>query len=313
MNTLETRDHGGGVDAAMRKYGGSIADWIDLSTGINPVAYPVFDLDDRDWATLPDKNAADNLVQAARDFWEIPAKLSIVAAPGLSSIITRLPGIVTGNSFAIPWPTYNEYEAAFSAAGWNKVPEQADATIIVHPNNPDGRIWQPNEITNSLTIIDESFCDVSPDRTFVNQIQGENRLILKSFGKFWGLAGMRLGFAIGNEDLLSKIKDSLGPWPVSGPALSIGARALGDTGWATQTRARLASDTIRLDDLMTARGANLVGGTTLFRLYSVDNAAQRQAKLAASNIWTRIFPYSENWLRLGIPGPADWDRLEQAL
>jgi cobalamin biosynthetic protein CobC len=138
-------------------------------------------------------------------------------------------------------------------------------------------------------------------------------IVLKSFGKFWGLAGLRLGFAIGDPTLIASLNDFIGPWAVSGPALRTGALALNDHGWADQTRARLGADAARLDALMRTHGADVVGGTSLFRLYDVGDAAAWQTKLARAHIWSRVFPYSDKWLRLGLPAPDQWARFSAAL
>jgi cobalamin biosynthetic protein CobC len=165
--------------------------------------------------------------------------------------------------------------------------------------------------------VDESFGDIAPETSMIARTAYPGTLVLKSFGKFWGLAGMRLGFAIGHPETLrgpnGRLADMIGPWAVSGPALAIGAAALSDLVWAETTRARLAQDATRLDAMVCARGARLVGGTTLFRLYQVEDAALWQDRLARQRIWSRIFPYSGTWLRLGLPPADGWDRLEQAL
>ncbi|WP_333712670.1 aminotransferase class I/II-fold pyridoxal phosphate-dependent enzyme, partial [Yoonia sp.] len=210
-------------------------------------------------------------------------------------------------------PTYNEHAAAFAAAGWARSAETRHAKVVVHPNNPDGRLWQVSDLAADHRIIDESFCDVMPDQSLIAQAARAGTIVLKSFGKFWGLAGLRLGFAIGDPVLIGALRDILGPWQVSGPALGIGAAALADTGWAAETRLRLEADAARLDGLMTGKGAMLVGGTALFRLYEVDTAAAWQDRLARHHIWSRTFPYNPRWLRLGLPAPDQWDRLETAL
>ena len=308
-------DHGGGVDAAAQHYGGSRTDWIDLSTGINPKAYPVPAFSALDWAALPDRNAQDALINAARAFWQIPPGAGVLAAPGASGLIARLPGLMAPGKVRIRTPTYNEHARAFDAAGWTVVAGgKAQATVLVHPNNPDGRVWTADEITADLCIIDESFCDVMPEQSLVAQAGRPGVVVLKSFGKFWGLAGLRLGFAIGDPVLIAKLEQMLGPWPVSGPALRLGAQALADVAWADASRARLATDAARLDGLIAGAGARVLGGTSLFRLYDTDDAAHWQHTLAQHHIWTRIFPYSNRWLRLGLPGTADdWTRLADAL
>lgn len=311
------RDHGGGLDAAIKHHGGSRAQWLDLSTGINPVAYPLPALSADAWTALPDTKRADALTQAARQFWNVPDSAAVLAAPGASALIAQMPRLAPPGTVCIPAPTYNEHAASFADHDWHVqtgAAAQAQAQVLVHPNNPDGRMWSPREFSETaLTIIDESFCDASPDHSLIAHAARPGTVVLKSFGKFWGLAGVRLGFAIGDPALIARLKDMLGPWPVSGVALEIGARALGDPAWAEMARARLATDAARLDALVCTNGATLLGGTTLFRLYRVDDAAAWQDRLAGHHIWTRIFPYASDWIRLGLPTPDGWSRLEAAL
>lgn len=315
--TPKVRDHGGGLDAAIEKFGGKRADWLDLSTGINPVPYPVGDIDPDAWTALPDKGAEQRLVLAARKFWSVPAGGAIVAAPGASALIARLPYVLGAPQMAwIKQPTYNEWQAAFENAGWQVSPSDAAAPVHVHvhPNNPDGVVINRHDICpDSTVILDESFCDTMPTRSHVTLTGAGPVIAIKSFGKFWGLAGVRLGFAIGPEKLVSELKESLGPWPVSGPAISIAARALADNAWAEETRQCLQRDAARLDGLMAAAGAGPASGTDLFRLYNVDDAAAWQDKLARAHVWSRIFPYSPHMLRLGLPAPDRWPQLIAAL
>ncbi len=314
LNPRAKRDHGGGLDGAIAQYGGARSDWIDLSTGINPHPYPIAGLHPSDWTELPDHGAFERLSTAARQFWNVPAEAAILPAPGASALIARIPALAAQGRVQITMPTYNEHAAAFRAQGWS-VQESgpADARVIVHPNNPDGRVWQTSDATAPLTIIDESFCDVTPSVSLIRLAGQPGVIVLKSFGKFWGLAGMRLGFAIGTPELIAQLNDLTGPWAVSGPALRVGTQALKDTDWPNKTRMRLEAETTRLDAMVTDKGARLVGGTSLFRLYEVDDAALWQERLAQAHIWSRIFPYSQCFLRLGLPPAHGWDRLEAAL
>ncbi|MBD3664635.1 threonine-phosphate decarboxylase [Sulfitobacter aestuariivivens] len=324
---IKTRDHGGGLDTAVAEFGGVRADWLDLSTGINPVPYPLPDLPASSWTALPDRAAMNRLLSAARLFWNVPDSAQIVAAPGASAIIARLPYLTDRTARAyIPGPTYNEHAAAVQATGTMQLTDDPDNALMhtyVHPNNPDGRLWAARHMGGRpLTVIDESFCDVCPENSLVHLTQDKRIVVLKSFGKFWGLAGLRLGFAIAHPQTLSpeiqntptpSLHDHLGPWAVSGPALEVGAQALENHAWAEETRDRLTADAARLDRIVTGHGAELVGGTTLFRLYKVPDAKAWQDRLARHHIWTRIFPYSRTWLRLGLPDHTGWDRLEAAL
>jgi len=310
------RDHGGGLDAAIAVYGGTRAGWLDLSTGINPVPYPLGQMPADAWTALPDHTAMERLLTAARRFWGVPDGADIMAAGGASALIAAMPRLAkqTDRRVYIPAPTYNEHKAAFVAAGFD-VGEPAGSNepvqVLVHPNNPTGHVHPTDAATSrGLNIIDESFCDVTPGESHVAQAAKSGVIILKSFGKFWGLAGARLGFAICAPDAAQTLRDTLGPWAVSGPALDIGARALEDRAWADATRARLAADAARLDELT---GWPLVGGTDLFRTYHVQNAVKIQQKLAHHHVWSRVFPYSQTWIRLGLPHPARWDQLAAAL
>ena len=311
---IESRDHGGGIDAAAAHYGGDRTTWIDLSTGVNPVPYPLPKLPDSCWNDLPDECAVQALTDAARAYWNVPEGADILAAPGASVLIAQIPRLARSETVDIATPTYNEHAASFTALGWNIVNSApAYARVLVHPNNPDGRIWAADDLTAKLNIIDESFADVIPDRSLVAMAPRPGTLILKSFGKFWGLAGLRLGFVIGDPELIAQLREMLGPWPVSGIALAVGTAALRDGAWAEKTRLRLNADAARLDALVTSNGAEVVGGTSLFRLYRVQDAAAWQDRLAHHHVWSRCFPYAPDWLRLGLPHPHDWDRLEAAL
>ncbi|MBJ3763635.1 pyridoxal phosphate-dependent class II aminotransferase [Maribius pontilimi] len=307
----EPRDHGGGLDAAIARWGGARADWLDLSTGINPVPYPLPPLAPDAWTALPDRAAMGRLLDAARAFWRVPETARIVAAPGASALIAALPGILPDAPVHIPAPTYNEHRAAFAAHGARFGDATAPIQVRVHPNNPDGR-WLAARPDARIAIIDESFCDVAPDRSLIAHTAQPGTIVLKSFGKFWGLAGLRLGFAIGHGATLSALSDRIGPWAVSGPALEVGAAALGDTAWAERTRTRLAHDAERLDRIVTGAGLTPMGGTTLFRLYACPTAAAWHECLARHRILSRVFPYDATWLRLGLPRPDAFDRVRAA-
>ena len=326
------RDHGGGIDAARARWGGARAAWLDLSTGINPVPWP----DPPDgapasagarawerlapdlWTALPDREAASRLEAAARAAWDAPEGAAVLATPGTSAAIAQLPRLVPRGRVAVPEPTYNEHAAAFAAAGWTLAEPGAegppDAFVAVHPNNPDGRVWRADELPPArLTVIDESFGHLAPGASLIRLAARPGVVVLRSFGKFWGLAGLRLGFAIGDPGLLGRLAEALGPWPVSGPALAIGAEALADRAWAERTRARLARDARRLDAVLARHGAEPAGGTDLFRLVRVADAGAFRDRLAAHRVLVRTFPWSDRLVRLGLPAPGAWARLEAAL
>ncbi|MFQ5624290.1 MAG: threonine-phosphate decarboxylase [Paracoccaceae bacterium] len=315
-----TRPHGGNLDEARAAYGGDRAAWLDLSTGINPRPYPLPDFPAHCWRDLPDTGLQDRLVDAARRFWSVPGNVDIVAANGASALIAALPRVFETGSVHIPAPTYNEHAAAFSAAGWRvsesrDAPDEANARVLVNPNNPDGTVHGDDAFRDvDLGIADESFADTLAPGSLPQPAARKATIRLKSFGKFWGLAGTRLGFAVCPPAVANSLRSFLGPWNVSGPALVAGACALDDTAWAARTRKRLASDAKRLDVLVGRAGAEVEGGTSLFRLYRVDSAERWHRHLATHRIWSRVFPFHAGWIRLGLPGTEDaWGRLEKAL
>ena len=308
------RDHGGGLDAAAAQYGGERSDWLDLSTGINPEYYRIPRCVPSDWTDLPDHNASADLCAAARQFWNVPPTADVLAVSGCSAAIAQIPSLRPAGTVEIAMRSYNEHAAAFRLHGWD--PQEAStapqARVIVHPNNPTGT-FHAKIAPATLTVIDESFCDIAPARSHIAKAAISGHILLKSFGKFWGLAGLRLGFAIGDPELIGALRQRLGPWPVSGAAIRVGTVALRDNAWAEHTRDRLSKDAILLDQIMGKVAALPMGDCTLFRTYDVSNARNLQHQLAQSHIWTRIFPYSDRWIRLGMPPEPDWHRLEAAL
>ncbi|WBL81232.1 threonine-phosphate decarboxylase CobD [Bradyrhizobium xenonodulans] len=318
------REHGGNLDLAQQHFGGRAEDWIDLSTGINRLAYPVGEVSARAWSALPSRAEIDALHQAARHAYRTSAP--IVALGGAQAAIQLLPQLAPPGRARVLAPTYNEYAGVLSAAGWDvqEVEEfdalaGADLAIVVNPNNPDGRCRTPKDLLALLPrvgrlVVDESFADAVPQLSLAPEEDHPGLLILRSFGKFYGLAGLRLGFAIGHAGEIARLSAMSGPWPVSGAAIAIGCRALRDDAWSEATSARLARDCVRLDAMAQAQGWRLVGGTSLFRLYETPDALAAQEKLACGHIWSRLFAQQPAWLRLGLPGSeAEWTRLAEVL
>ncbi|MGY3081069.1 cobalamin biosynthetic protein CobC [Bradyrhizobium sp. LM6.10] len=250
------REHGGNLDLAQQRFGGRAEDWIDLSTGINRLPYPVGEVSSRAWNALPSRSEIEALHQAARHAYRTSA--AVVALGGAQAAIQLLPQLAPPGCARILAPTYNEYAGVLSAAGW-KVEEVsalealagADLAIVVNPNNPDGRCHPSKDLLELLPrvgrlVIDESFADMDPQLSLAPEADRPGLLILRSFGKFYGLAGLRLGFALGNSSDIARLAALSGPWPVSGAAIAIGCRALRDDAWAEATSARLARDCVRL-------------------------------------------------------------------
>lgn len=255
----------------------------------------------------------------------------ILAVAGAQAAIQLIPRLLVSSLSApararVLGPTYNEHGAALRGAGWQVdevttlgALDDADLAVVVSPNNPDGRSHAREDLLRlsarvGRLVVDESFADLQPDLSLASEAARGSLIVLRSFGKFYGLAGMRLGFILGSETDIATLKEMAGPWPVSGPAIAIGTAALSDRAWAETTLARLRTDAARLDALAQSAGWKCAGGTALFRLYDTPDAAAARDKLARHQIWTRMFPYSDRWLRLGLPGqPVEWDRLAAVL
>jgi cobalamin biosynthesis protein CobC len=318
------QEHGGNLDLALQRFGGRLDDWVDLSTGINRQPYPLPRLEPRHWGALPSRADIESLHDAAREAYATRAPL--VALAGAQAAIQLLPRLSSPGRMRILAPSYNEYAAVLRAAGWNVAAVAdlaalagADLAIVVNPNNPDGQRHDRARLLALLAhvgrlVVDESFADTTPQLSLAAAAGRPGLLILRSFGKFYGLAGVRLGFALGSEADVSALAALAGPWPVSGVAIAIGRCALLDREWAAATAARLVRDAQRLDALIRAQGWTLVGGTPLFRLFDTGDAVAAQAKLAAARIWSRVFNDRPGWLRLGLPGDeTEWARLAAAL
>ncbi|GMG83949.1 threonine-phosphate decarboxylase CobD [Paralimibaculum aggregatum] len=326
------REHGGDIGAARAVHGGAAADWIDLSTGINrcpwPAAAALAALPEAAWRDLPGRAASEACAAAAARAYGIAEGAACLPLAGAQAAIQLLPRLGAPGTARILGPTYNEHRAAFAEAGWAaaEVPALADlagaaAAVVVNPNNPDGRAHAPETLralagTVGLLVVDESFADVAPGLSLLPGGVPRNAVVLRSLGKFHGLAGLRLGFAVAAPETAARLAALAGPWAVSGPALAVGAAALSDHGWAAATRARLAREAVRLDAMLAAAGLRPLGGTALFRLCASGRrqAAEVAGALAAAHVWTRRFADAPDWLRLGLPGDAaEWARLAAAL
>lgn len=314
--------HGGDLAFATRTYGEPDGGWLDLSTGISPAPYPVPAglIASGIFHRLPDRAALARLEAVARAAYGVPALASLAAVPGSEIAIHLLPRLASPGARAfILSPTYSGHTAAWPAATpvttLDAIPDGAIA-ILANPNNPDGRIFAP-EVLSALArrvtwlIVDEAFADVAPEASLIPTLP-QNALVLRSVGKFYGLAGVRLGFVAGGRDDIAKVATALGDWAVSGPAIAVGAAALADTDWRETTRARLREEAAALRNLLAAHDLPIAGGTDLFVLVAADDGHVLHRALARRGVWTRAFADHRPWLRFGLPG-AGFARLERAL
>jgi cobalamin biosynthetic protein CobC len=320
--------HGGRLTEARRLFPGAPEPWVDLSTGINPVPYPLPDLSPDCFTRLPEPDAEHALrAIAARAYGAADAAL-VAAAPGTQMLIDLIPRLWPARGVAVLGPTYAEHAHAWakqgarvSTVGAFDALDGAEVAVVVNPNNPDGQRTPPARLLGladrmaargGLLLVDEAFADLE-GAGIAAALPHPGLIVLRSFGKTYGLAGLRLGFALAGPERAAAIRAALGPWAVSGPALAIGARALADGDWLAATAARLAAECRDLDALLAAAGPRVVGGTKLFRLAEGDAPAMF-GRLGEAGIFVRRFAEHPRWLRFGLPGtPEAWARLRRVL
>jgi cobalamin biosynthetic protein CobC len=318
--------HGGDLDEARRLFPGAPKPWIDLSTGINPAPYPLPDLLPSAFERLPAAADLAALETAAARAYGAADPACVVAAPGTQMLIELLPRLRPAGRVAVIGPTYAEHvqswrkngHAVIETAG---IEPGADVTVLCNPNNPDGRIWPRHrllEAAESLRgrggwlVVDEAFIDLEPVDSLIPLLP-PGVIVLRSFGKTYGLAGLRLGFAVAGPDLARKLRAALGPWPVSGPAIAIARRALADQAWREAAAAARADDARRLDHLLASLG-EIAGGTRLFRLFEGACAPALFDHLGRHGVWVRRFQGHADRLRFGLPGSdAEWTRLADVI
>ena len=304
--------------------------FIDLSTGINPLPYPIPPLETEAWTRLPEPEAVAALEAAGAKAYGVAVPAMVAAAPGTQILLSLLPRLFPQTEIAILGPTYGEYARAFAAARSKVVQaddlgqlREAAAIVICNPNNPDGRRFDAATLLDlvdarrkgGLVIVDEAFADFEDESlSLAPHLPQPGLVVLRSFSKAYGLGGLRLAFALTGQNIAAALRGALGPWPVSGPAIDIGIRALGDRPWLAAAKRRLCGDVARLDAMLREARLALIGGTALFRLIESPVAPELFQRLGQAGILVRSFAYRPDWLRFGIPGSeAAWQRLADAL
>jgi cobalamin biosynthetic protein CobC len=331
LQTLAPLAHGGNLAAARAMFPNAIEPFVDLSTGINPYPYPLPEIPSDCFFRLPDAAGVGRLAAVAAQSYGALSEDHVVPAPGTQILLPQVAMLVGPGRAAIVGPTYAEHLRAATLAGHraNEVSDigelrSADLAVIVNPNNPDGRIVPKAELLDiardlrqrdGILVIDEAFADVaSSDVSLAGDLDCGNIVVLRSFGKFFGLAGLRLGFALAAPHLATRLDALLGPWAVSGPAVFIGEKALSDVSWKTQMIGRLADAARQLDDLLAGADLEILGGTSLYRLTRSSGAQELFRHLGQAGILVRHFAEHPTWLRWGLPdSEAAWQRLSAAL
>ncbi|TXH50947.1 MAG: threonine-phosphate decarboxylase [Cellvibrionales bacterium] len=321
-------EHGGKLRAAVQQYHIPLEDWLDLSAALNPTPYPVGKIHYSTWQRLPEDD--DALITIAARYYGNEQLLPIA---GSQAAIQTLPFLFSAPlRVGILQTTYNEHAHAWRRAGHTLIAldeqeidqhiSQLDVLLLVNPNNPTSAIfsraqlrqWHAQLTTNKgWLIVDEAFIDCDPQHSLVQEAQQTGLIILRSLGKFFGLAGARVGFVFAEKNLLANLRETLGPWPISHPSRIAAQRALSDSTWQQQQREMLPQQSARLAQLLTENGLAPTGGCALFQWIQTPTAAAIHHHLATQGILTRLYAAPAS-LRLGLPAEeAEWERLTSAL
>lgn len=323
--------HGGSLTGARAIFAGAPEPWVDLSTGINPHTYPQCGLPAKALSRLPEPGRVEELKRVAASYYGVPQSSSVVVSPGTQPLLPIIAGLAEPGQARILGPTYSEHARCAALAGHAVEDtdeigdlEQADLAVAVNPDNPTGRMLARSDLiglttamtaNNGLLMIDEAFMDVAEtSQSLAGDVDLGNIVVLRSAGKFFGLAGVRLSFAIAPPPIAEYLAAALGPWPISATALEHGLRALADVEWQSAMRQRLHSEARELRTLLAGSGLELAGGTGLFQFVHHHQAARLFGHLGRAGILVRRFPDRPNYLRIGLPGDdGEWMRLKATL
>ncbi|WP_174642094.1 threonine-phosphate decarboxylase CobD [Paraburkholderia ribeironis] len=326
--TPDTVAHGGNLHEAAERYGIPYAQWLDLSTGINPHGYPVPPVPADAWRRLPDEG--DGFAACAARYYRAPDAAHVLPVAGSQAAIRALPALLPRATVGIAPLTYSEYAPAFARAGhhvapldvrWQRLPDALTHAIVVNPNNPTAEHLGVDQLLHwhaqlrargGTLLVDEAFADTMPAASLAASTHLDGLIVLRSPGKFFGLAGVRAGFVLAAPALLDSLRRTLGAWTVSGPARHAVSAAFADEAWQRQMRTRLASESARLVALLHDHGF-ATRSTPLFAWTDDARAAGLHEALARGGVWTRLFTASGS-VRVGLPAnDAQWARFEESL
>lgn len=320
-------EHGGRLLRAARKYGIPAEDWLDLSTGVSPFPWPVPELPASVWHRLPEDD--DGLIETARAYYGAPDLLPVA---GSQAAIQALPHLRVPSRVGVIAPGYAEHAHAWRRA-WHEVAtlpagellaqaHRFDVVVLIHPNNPGGERFTSGQLLDlhasvaargGWLVVDEAFIDVEPDASLCAESAREGLIVLRSVGKFFGMAGARAGFVCASPLLLDALRERLGPWTLSGPSRHALRLALADEAWQASARPRLRAAGERLSGILRAAGLEPVGGCALFQWCHHADARALHEALARRGILTRLFDTPAS-LRFGLPADeAGFLRLRDAL
>jgi len=324
--------HGGRILAASEKYQIAQEDWLDLSTGLNPRAWPVPSIAAELWQALPEES--DGLQAAACQYYGCDACLAVA---GSQAAIQTLPTLRSFSKVGVISPTYAEHEYNWQQAGHDVIPlsmdeveqhiHDLDVLVVINPNNPTGDVignkqlldWhQTLSARGGWLIVDEAFMDVTPEKSLASLSVKPGLIILRSIGKFFGLAGIRCGFVISDNDLLQRLSQKLGPWTLSGVTRFVAKQALLDKAWQVESRKNMIESSLRLKAMLSKAGLVPRGGTALFQWVEHEQAKKFYQAFAEKGVLIRLFhkqgKMTVSSLRFGLPeNEKQWQHFSEVL
>lgn len=319
-------EHGGNLHLASQQYHIPVGDWLDLSTGINPHGYPIPPIDSEIWRALP--NDDDGLNEAACAYYGSPFSLPVA---GSQAVLQILPQLRRPGKVALLHPMYNEHARAWQRHGhqvsvFTEAPDDAtlrhaDVVVLCNPNNPTAQRFTVQDLLHwhsqlslhdGWLVVDEAFMDATAEQSIAPYTHYPGLFVLRSLGKFFGLAGARVGFLLAQQQSLHLVQEALGPWPIPGASRLIAQHALNNKIWQENTRLQLIQQSQKLADLLSQHGLNPSAGTALFQYVPHAQATLCHQHLAKQGIWVRLFS-TPSALRFGLPDEPGWGKLDSAL
>lgn len=336
MNVLpEMPEHGGQVELLMRAFPDAPEPFIDLSTGISPYPYPFGEVRQTDLTRLPEQGEEERLLNAAMRAYGVRSPELIVAGSGTQLLISLLPYVLGRKKVVLLGPTYSGHATAWRNAGADvhvasdmdtfseEAAQPGCVGVLCNPNNPDGRHHDPLDLlalaercarADSCLVVDEAYADFENHISVAGHIPHSSLVVLRSFGKSYGLPGVRLGFLLATETLIERMRKMLGDWAVGTAAITIGCKALDDREWLDKQKVPLDHAMQRFLALCRRRNLPVVGHTCLFALVRTHEAPDLWSHLCKNGIVTRFFADRPTDIRFGLPRcEADWARLEKGL
>jgi cobalamin biosynthesis protein CobC len=319
-------EHGGNLSLAAKRYDIPIESWLDLSTAINPTHYPIPHMPTSAWQRLPEDN--DGLIEAACRYYGCPA---LLPTAGSQAALQILPKLRVSCTVAMPFTMYQEHAHAWQNHGHtviffedtptNELLDQVDVVLVCNPNNPTGKRYSKNQLLDwhqrlsaegGWLIVDEAFMDTTPEDSIASETHLAGLFVLRSLGKFFGLAGVRVGFLLAQQNMLTTVQEIIGPWSLTGPSRFVAKQSLLDQPWQAGTRQKLRQNSSQLKQLLKQYGLYSQGETDLFQYVATQHAIAIHQALAEQGVWVRLFKQTPA-LRFGLPTDENWEKLEQAL